>query len=76
MNKIDKIIFIVLGLMGTSVDIIKFIIQYELGLVWIVYSFIRKQNYKKRFSKLNKGAKQQLKWIIDDIEYYFKKESK
>ena len=70
MKKIDKIIFVVLGLCGTIVEVIKFLLQYSIGLIWVVYCFIRKLNYKARFEKLNSGAKKEIKWIIDDFTCY------
>lgn len=75
MDKFDKIIRLILGWIGELFDVLRFIIQYILGLIWILYSCIRGKNYKKRFAGLNENAKKEIKWILHEFIYYLKEES-
>lgn len=49
----DKFIRTILAIVGESLEIIVTVIKYVLGLIWVIYSFIRRKNYKKRFRNLN-----------------------
>ncbi len=69
MNKIDKIIRLVLGWIGGLFDICTFIIKYILGLIWSLYRFIRGHKFKS-FSYLNKNAISELEWIADEFKHY------
>lgn len=63
----DKFVRTVLAIIGAVFEIIAFAICYILGLVWVLYLAIRKRNYKKVFTKLNKGAAKEFKSIISVI---------
>ena len=72
MGLFDKILWVVLGWIGTLAELVRFLMQYTIGLVWVLYSAVRGQNYKKRFTNINRNAIEELKWIFNEFIYFIK----
>ena len=63
----DDFVRTVLGIIGAVFEICNFLICYIIGLIWVLYLTIRKHNFKKMFTKLNKNAVQEFKSILSVI---------
>ena len=74
MKTIDKIVRLILGLIGTVFEIPRLIIKYMLGLVWTVYVLVRGKDFKLVFSKLNAGMIDEISWVLDEFKFFFVKE--
>lgn len=70
MKTIDKLVRLVLGWIGATLDIPTLIVKYVLGLIWTVYMLIRGKNFKVVFSKLNAGTIDNIKWLKDEFKFY------
>lgn len=67
----DKIVWTMLGTIGSIFEIPRLVIRYTLGLVWTAYMAIRGKNFRKVFSKLNNNLIDDIKWVLDEFKYYY-----
>lgn len=70
MKTIDKIVRSTLGFVGALFEIPRLVMQYVLGLMWTVYVFVRGKDFKLVFSKLNAGLIDDIKWVLDEFNFY------
>ena len=73
-DKFDKIVKLFLGWIGNTLSMFTCILQYIIGLVWVIYCVIRDKNYKENFAYLNKRAKQEFKFGFNEYKRYLKGE--
>lgn len=70
MKSMDKIVRLILGWIGAVLEIPRLIIQYMLGLIWVLYMLVRKKDFKLVFAKLNSGMNNEIKWVLDEFKFY------
>lgn len=70
MKTVDKIVRSTLGFIGTLFEIPRLMLKYILGLIWTMYMFIRRRNFKLVFSKLNSGMIDEIKWVLNEFKFF------